>query len=146
MGPGPNRRFAASHLRRGISHRGRRLQRVAVRATGTDASGGVSREAHEMSVLRMIRAGANPMTWLAIVSEWQRDWAGSFSSSPRPAREPPEYWHRVARPWQPPRACADQGQNREGACLGLLKRSAPGTSQFALRAVYAASRRKMLSS
>jgi len=28
-----------------------------------------------MSVLRMIRAGANPMTWLAIVSEWQRDWA-----------------------------------------------------------------------
>jgi nicotinamidase-related amidase len=41
----------------------------------TDASGGVSREAHEMSVHRMIRAGANPMTWLAIVSEWQRDWA-----------------------------------------------------------------------
>lgn len=30
-----------------------------------------------MSVLRMIRAGANPMTWLAIVSEWQRDWAGT---------------------------------------------------------------------
>lgn len=41
----------------------------------TDASGGVSREAHEMAVHRMIRAGANPMTWLAIVSEWQRDWA-----------------------------------------------------------------------
>lgn len=41
----------------------------------TDASGGVSPEAHEMAVLRMIRAGANPMTWLAIVAEWQRDWA-----------------------------------------------------------------------
>jgi nicotinamidase-related amidase len=41
----------------------------------TDASGGVSREAHDMAIHRMIRAGANPMTWLAIVSEWQRDWA-----------------------------------------------------------------------
>lgn len=41
----------------------------------TDASGGVSREAHDMAIHRMIRAGANPMTWLAIISEWQRDWA-----------------------------------------------------------------------
>jgi len=41
----------------------------------TDASGGVSREAHDMAVLRMIRAGANPMTWMAIYAEWQRDWA-----------------------------------------------------------------------
>jgi hypothetical protein len=32
-----------------------------------------SREAHEMAVLRMIRAGADPMTWLAMVSELQRD-------------------------------------------------------------------------
>ncbi len=41
----------------------------------TDASGGVSREAHDMAVQRMIAAGANPMTWLALLSEWQRDWA-----------------------------------------------------------------------
>jgi nicotinamidase-related amidase len=41
----------------------------------TDASGGVSREAHDMAIRRMITAGANPMTWMAIVSEWQRDWA-----------------------------------------------------------------------
>jgi len=34
-----------------------------------------SREAHEMAVFRMIRAGADPMTWLAMVSELQRDWA-----------------------------------------------------------------------
>lgn len=41
----------------------------------TDASGGVSLEAHEMAVRRMIQAGAVPLTWLAVVSEWQRDWA-----------------------------------------------------------------------
>src|SRR5204863_7650305 len=41
----------------------------------TDASGGVSREAHDMAVLRMVQAGAVPITWLAVVSEWQRDWA-----------------------------------------------------------------------
>ena len=41
----------------------------------TDASGGVSLEAHEVAVQRMIAAGANPMTWLAVAAEWQRDWA-----------------------------------------------------------------------
>ncbi len=41
----------------------------------TDASGGVSLEAHQVAIQRMIAAGANPMTWLALVSEWQRDWA-----------------------------------------------------------------------
>ena len=41
----------------------------------TDASGGVSPEAHEMAVRRMKAAGAVPLTWLAVISEWQRDWA-----------------------------------------------------------------------
>src|SRR5246500_5162872 len=41
----------------------------------TDASGGVSREAHDMAVLRMVQAGAVPMTWMGVMSEWQRDWA-----------------------------------------------------------------------
>jgi nicotinamidase-related amidase len=41
----------------------------------TDASGGVSREAHDMAVLRMVQAGAVPITWVAVMSEWQRDWA-----------------------------------------------------------------------
>ena len=41
----------------------------------TDASGGVSVEAHQVGIQRMIAAGANVMTWLAIASEWQRDWA-----------------------------------------------------------------------
>lgn len=43
----------------------------------TDASGGVSLEAHQVGIQRMIAAGANVMTWLAIASEWQRDWARS---------------------------------------------------------------------
>ncbi|GAA1467663.1 hydrolase [Nocardiopsis exhalans] len=41
----------------------------------TDASGGVSVEAHEMAVRRMIEAGVTPLNWLAVVAEWQRDWA-----------------------------------------------------------------------
>lgn len=41
----------------------------------TDASGGVSAEAHDMAVRRMVQAGAVPITWLAVLSEWQRDWA-----------------------------------------------------------------------
>ncbi|MDZ5452154.1 MULTISPECIES: hydrolase [Labrys] len=41
----------------------------------TDASGGTSVEAHEVAIQRMIMAGANMMTWLAVASEWQRDWA-----------------------------------------------------------------------
>ncbi len=41
----------------------------------TDASGGVSLEAHQVAIQRMVAAGANVMTWLAIASEWQRDWA-----------------------------------------------------------------------
>lgn len=40
----------------------------------TDASGGVSREAHEMAVKRMIQAGAQPITWLQYMLELQRDW------------------------------------------------------------------------
>lgn len=41
----------------------------------TDASGGVSAEAHDMAVRRMVAAGIVPITWLAVASEWQRDWA-----------------------------------------------------------------------
>ena len=41
----------------------------------TDASGGTAIEAHEVAIQRMIGAGANMMTWLAVASEWQRDWA-----------------------------------------------------------------------
>src|SRR5467141_4277298 len=41
----------------------------------TDASGGVTIEAHDMAVRRMVQAGAVPMTWLAVGGELQRDWA-----------------------------------------------------------------------
>jgi len=41
----------------------------------TDASGGVSREAHEMAIQRMIQAGAVPVTWLQVLLEYHRDWA-----------------------------------------------------------------------
>ncbi len=41
----------------------------------TDASGGVSLEAHESAIQRMVQAGVAPMTWLQVLLEWQRDWA-----------------------------------------------------------------------
>jgi nicotinamidase-related amidase len=41
----------------------------------TDASGGTSQEAHDMSVQRMIQAGAIPVTWQQVLLEYQRDWA-----------------------------------------------------------------------
>lgn len=41
----------------------------------TDASGGVSLEAHEMAVMRMVQAGAVPITWTVFAAELQRDWA-----------------------------------------------------------------------
>ncbi|MDC3960088.1 hydrolase [Polyangium jinanense] len=41
----------------------------------TDASGGVSVEAHEVAIQRMIQAGAVPLTWTVFASELQRDWA-----------------------------------------------------------------------
>ena len=47
----------------------------------TDASGSVSAEAHDMAVRRMIIAGAIPITWIAVASEWQRDWAGEDSAA-----------------------------------------------------------------
>jgi nicotinamidase-related amidase len=41
----------------------------------TDASGDVSKEAHEMAVNRMVQAGAHPITSLQYLLELQRDWA-----------------------------------------------------------------------
>jgi nicotinamidase-related amidase len=41
----------------------------------TDASGGVSVEAHEMAIMRMVQAGAVPITFTVFASELQRDWA-----------------------------------------------------------------------
>src|SRR5438105_12766297 len=41
----------------------------------TDASGGVSLEAHEMAIQRMVQAGAVPITWTVFASELQREWA-----------------------------------------------------------------------
>jgi nicotinamidase-related amidase len=38
-------------------------------------SSGVSTESHEVAIQRMIAAGANPMTWMALAGEWQRNWA-----------------------------------------------------------------------
>ena len=42
-----------------------------------DASGDVSKESHEMAVQRMVQAGAVPVTWLAVMLEWQGDWKRS---------------------------------------------------------------------
>ena len=41
----------------------------------TDASGGVSAEANDMAIRRLVAAGAQPITWLGMAGELQRDWA-----------------------------------------------------------------------
>ncbi|MFG3102491.1 hydrolase [Streptomyces sp. NPDC048182] len=41
----------------------------------TDASGGVSPQAHEHAVQRMTQAGVVPVTWVQVLLELQRDWA-----------------------------------------------------------------------
>ena len=41
----------------------------------TDASGGVTTEAHDMAMDRMVQAGATPITWMQYMLELQRDWA-----------------------------------------------------------------------
>ncbi|MGY5122307.1 hydrolase [Streptomyces sp. 900105755] len=40
-----------------------------------DASGGVTPQAHEHAVQRMVQAGAAPVTWVQVLLELQRDWA-----------------------------------------------------------------------
>ncbi|RYE59072.1 MAG: hydrolase [Sphingobacteriales bacterium] len=41
----------------------------------TDASGGVSTEAHEVAIQRMVQAGVVPITTIVFQAELQRDWA-----------------------------------------------------------------------
>ena len=41
----------------------------------SDASGGTSKEAHDMAIDRMVQAGAIPVTWQQVMLEWQRDWS-----------------------------------------------------------------------
>lgn len=41
----------------------------------SDACGAVSLEAHEMAMQRMIQVGVVPINWMAVLGEWQRDWA-----------------------------------------------------------------------
>ena len=43
----------------------------------TDASGGISQEAHDMAIARMIQAGVKPITSLQYLLEVHRDWARS---------------------------------------------------------------------
>jgi nicotinamidase-related amidase len=40
-----------------------------------DAIGGTSEEAHRAGIQRVVRAGANPVSWVALACELQRDWA-----------------------------------------------------------------------
>jgi nicotinamidase-related amidase len=40
-----------------------------------DAVGGTSKEAHRAGIERVVQAGAQPVTWVALAVELQRDWA-----------------------------------------------------------------------
>lgn len=47
-----------------------------------DASGGTTTIAHELSMQRMIQAGAVPVTWLQVLLEFQRDWSRRETYNP----------------------------------------------------------------
>jgi nicotinamidase-related amidase len=40
----------------------------------SDCSGGITPEAHDDAKARMVQAGARPMSWLAVTSEWTPDY------------------------------------------------------------------------
>lgn len=40
-----------------------------------DAVAGTSKTAHESAIQRMVQAGAQPVTWLSVLCELQRDWS-----------------------------------------------------------------------
>ncbi|MEQ4206862.1 isochorismatase family protein [Actinopolymorpha sp. B9G3] len=46
-----------------------------------DASAGETRGTHETAVQRMIQAGARPVTWLSLASEYQRSWSNEKTSA-----------------------------------------------------------------
>lgn len=48
----------------------------------TDASGDVTKEAHDQAVTRMVQAGAKPITSLQYLLELQRDWARQETYKP----------------------------------------------------------------
>jgi len=46
-----------------------------------DVSGDLNDASHNMAMLRLIQAGAVPVTWIAVMLEWQRDWADTRTAS-----------------------------------------------------------------
>ena len=47
-----------------------------------DAVGGTSRSAHEIAVERVVRAGAQPISWVQLLCELQRDWNREATAGP----------------------------------------------------------------
>lgn len=45
-----------------------------------DAVGGTSREAHDTAIERVVQAGAQPITWVSLACELQRDWNRTATS------------------------------------------------------------------
>jgi nicotinamidase-related amidase len=90
----------------------------------TDASGGVSAEAHEMAVRRMVMAGVVPITWMAVAGELQRDWA-------RETRQGVRRNSRRSRRWQRRRSCLGVATARpEGRCRRLSRHTASARSKL----------------
>ncbi len=61
-----------------------------------DVSGDVDVQSHQLAISRLVHAGAIPVTWLAVMLEWQWDWAdtttagevGALFSESMAARKP----------------------------------------------------------
>src|SRR6266550_2601399 len=79
----------------------------------TDASGGVSAEAHEMAVRRMVMAGIVPITWMAVAGELQRV-------------------RTALRPWRRFSYCmaAAPASHSRGSCSCSARRPAPARERL----------------
>jgi nicotinamidase-related amidase len=47
----------------------------------TDVAGDVDKEAHDRALQRMIQAGAVPVSWMAVMLEWQHDWSNAATAA-----------------------------------------------------------------
>lgn len=96
----------------------------------TDASGGVSKEAHDGAVRRMARAGVVPTTWSALMGELQRDGAWEEEESVAAVAQAQAEYGGVAFGWETQlRACragtdiTDTAEGPRAATRAILRAS-----------------------
>ena len=95
----------------------------------TDASGGVSEEAHDMAIRRLVAAGAQPITWLGMAGELQRQppeipWRAASSARVAPCAAPDRPSARRCRRPSGPSSASSARSSRSAPALRIHSSSA----------------------